>query len=407
MANSTKPCGGNKMSKFEVKVVAVDSIEPIEGADAIELARIKDFRSVVKKGDFKAGDVGVYIPENAIVPDELLAEMNLIGKLAGSAKNRVKAIRLRGCLSQGLLYKPKKDDYKEYYDYEDEVLAPGSGLTHLEMARRYLHIDDNVADEMGITKYEPEIPTSMGGEVANIGSENTVSYDIENLKKYPHVLAEGEEVVVTEKLHGTFCVIGYIPGLDHPEMFEDGEVFTASKGLGSRGLVFKNNEKNKNNVYVQNLVDLTEGVGFNIIDAIKHAFIREEVEPKPVYIMGEIFGKGIQDLSYNQPGHNFRVFDIYVGKPGLGKYLDYEMLEFVCKEYLDLGMVPVLYKGPFNRTKIDELAAGLTIMGDGKHIREGIVIKPTMEREDSELGRVNLKHINEEYLLRKGGTEYN
>src|SRR5574343_1336201 len=102
----------------------------------------------------------------------------------------------------------------------------------------------DVKDMLEIIKYEPEIPTSMAGEVCNIGSENTINYDIENLKKYPDVLVEGEEVVVTEKLHGTFCMIGYVPGLNHPEIMYEGDVFVASKGLGAKGLVFKDNEKN-------------------------------------------------------------------------------------------------------------------------------------------------------------------
>lgn len=387
------------MSKFEVNVITVDAIEPIEGADAIELARIADYRSVVPKGKFKAGDIAVYIPEGAVVPDWLLQDMNLVGKLAGSDKNRVKAIKLRGQLSQGLLL--------ETHPYSEKEVMVASEPHDGNQGMGLHKLGDNIAEHLGITKYEPTIPVSMAGEVCNIGSENVVSYDIENLKKWPDVFVENEQVIVTEKLHGTFCIIGYVPGLNNSELFEDGEVFVASKGLGAKGLVFKNNEKNKNNLYVQNLLDLTDGAGFNIISAIKYSFVKEEMQPQPVFIMGEIFGKGVQDLHYDQTTDNFRVFDIYTGKPGQGKYLDYEQLQFVCKEILDLAMVPVLYNGPYNRKVIDELATGDTVMGNGKHIREGIVIKPIQERRDTKLGRINLKHINEAYLLRKGGTEYN
>jgi RNA ligase (TIGR02306 family) len=260
---------------------------------------------------------------------------------------------------------------------------------------------------LGITKYEPEIPTAMAGEVCYIGRVHTIGYDIENLKKYPDVIEDGTEVVVTEKLHGTFCQIGFVPGLAHPELFEGGNAFVASKGLGAKGLVFKNNENNKNNVYVQEFLDLTDGVGMNIIYAIERSFTAEGIAPKPVYIMGEIFGKGIQDLTYDETERNFRVFDIYVGKPGEGKYLNYEELEGVCKHVLDLALVPILYKGPYSRAKMDELALGMTVMGNGKHVREGIVIKPVIEKYHDSLGRINLKHINEAYLLRKGGTEFN
>jgi hypothetical protein len=43
---------------------------------------------------------------------------------------------------------------------------------------------------------------------------------------------------------------------------------------------------------------------------------------------------------------------------------------------------------------------------DAKHIREGVVVTPVVEREDMRLGRVALKSVSEKYLLRKGGTEY-
>jgi len=92
------------MSTFAVKATRIRSIEPIEGADMIELAVVGDYRSVVRKGDYKSGQLAVYIPEGAVLPEWLIERMGLTGKLAGKQKNRVKAVRLRGCLSQGLLY---------------------------------------------------------------------------------------------------------------------------------------------------------------------------------------------------------------------------------------------------------------------------------------------------------------
>lgn len=91
------------MAEFEVKVVKIDRIEDHPNADALELAVIGGYRAIVKLGEFEAGDLAVYIPEAAIVPDWLLKRMGLEGKLAGKDKNRVKAIKLRGILSQGLV----------------------------------------------------------------------------------------------------------------------------------------------------------------------------------------------------------------------------------------------------------------------------------------------------------------
>lgn len=97
------------MSTFEAKVYKL-RIEEHPNADALELAVVGDYRSIVRKGEFKTGDLGVYIPTNAVVPIWLLKRLGLWdedrakGKLAGKDGNRVKEIRLRGILSEGLVY---------------------------------------------------------------------------------------------------------------------------------------------------------------------------------------------------------------------------------------------------------------------------------------------------------------
>lgn len=281
----------------------------------------------------------------------------------------------------------------------------------------------DVSDLLGIEKFTPEIPVSMSGDVIGLLGK-TVRYDIENIKKYPDVLWDGEEVIITEKLHGTFCGIGFWPGLGRKDLFDHGEAYTFSKGLGAQGLVFKDSEANQKNLYVRNLVDLIDGVGYNIFDGIRRAFEagrtksvpREKLikefrkgVPMPVFILGEIFGQGVQDLSYGQNGPNFRVFDVYIGEPDQGRYLDFDELEKFCQNYVDLVMVPILYEGPFDQKITDELCNGKTALEDfeGSCIREGIVIKPVEEREDMLLGRVIVKHVGEDYLTRRKGTEYN
>jgi RNA ligase (TIGR02306 family) len=94
------------MSTFTVAVVRVDAIDVIEGADRIEAARVLGYRIVVPKGACRPGDLAVYIPEAGVVPENVLVDLGLVGKLAGPQHNRVKAMRLRGVVSQGLLYRP-------------------------------------------------------------------------------------------------------------------------------------------------------------------------------------------------------------------------------------------------------------------------------------------------------------
>ena len=128
------------MASFEVKVYKL-KVVPHPKADRLELAQVGAYLSIVPKGMYKDGDLGVYIPEQAIVPDNILEELNLTGRLGGRAKNRVKAMRLRGIVSQGVIY-PNTGNWKE-----GEILN----------------------DTLGIIKYEPVIPASLAGEVSNVG----------------------------------------------------------------------------------------------------------------------------------------------------------------------------------------------------------------------------------------------
>lgn len=379
------------MSKFEVPVVKIREIEEIQGADAIELAVVGEYRSVVRKGQFKSGDLVVYIPEASVLPVWLIKQMGLEGRLAGSDSNRVKAVRLRGCLSQGLVYPLNQ------VNDSSAVLLVGDGIRG---AGWDVVLGENVADYLEITKWEPPIPAHMSGEVCNINGK-TVGYDFENVKKYPDIFRDGELVTMTEKLHGTYCQIGVVHGLDHDELYK-GVGYVASKGLGAQGLVFKFNEVNRNNVYFRGANSLENEHG-TIWDRLIKLFPGQNV-----YLMGEVYGFGIQDLTYGLKDVSFRAFDIYVGHPHGGRYLNVdEKIEVF--ELLGVKMVPILYRGPYSRDIAIEHREGATVEGKGSNIREGIVITPDVERRDENLGRVIFKDISPAYLLRKdkNATEYN
>ena len=371
------------MAEFECKVFPLE-IEDHPNADAIELAKIGEYRSIVKKGEFKSGDLGVYIPEAAVVPDWMLQKMGLEGRLAGKQKNRVKAVKLRGQLSQGLVYPVGKS-----------FASQEGGLIHVDGQEDYLVYEgDDVTNVLGITKYEPPVPVHMSGEVNNIGIQNTFHFDIENWKKFPNVLQEGEEVVFTEKVHGTFCVIASAsPNVDGP--------IVSSKGLFAKGLAFKmDTDRNDNNLYVKAFRSF-DTIGVPRWDLIERARRDVFVDGQPFYLLGEVFGQGVQDLQYGATKPQFRIFDIYVGKPGQGEYLGYYGVVQVCA-VLGLEMVPTLYKGPFSVDVMKKWTDGMeTVSGKETNIREGIVMKPIEERRDDELGRVCLKSVSDAYLLRK------
>ena len=351
------------MATFEAKIHRI-RVEPHPNADRLELAAIGGYRCIVAKGQYQSGDLAAYIPEGAVCPDWLIAELGLEGRLAGAKKNRVKAIKLRGILSQGLVYP---------VDGERLRVTP-SGLQE----------GHDVTDLLELTKYEPPIPTHMQGEVANAFGY-TLRYDIEDVKKWPDVLKEGERVHITEKIHGTWCCLGI-----HPDR---GPIIT-SKGLSAKGLVFKLNEANENNLYVRAWEAYRDK--FDLL----RTYLAEG--NSPIYVLGEIHGRGVQDLHYGEPKPVFRVFDMYVGHPGEGRYLSPNDTQVVACRLLPC--VPHLYEGPFSTEIMEKLTSGPTVLGR-HNIREGVVIRPFQERRHLELGRVILKSVSEAYLTRKPRKE--
>jgi RNA ligase (TIGR02306 family) len=361
------------MATFEVKVLPV-KIEAHPNADSLEVACIGDFRAIVRKGDFGNGDHVAYIPEGAVVPDDVIAEMGLTGRLAGPDKNRVKAVKLRGVLSQGLCYPARKGWRK----------------------------GDDVAAELGIFKFEPVVPAGFAGELQLVGGARTIHYDIENLKKYPDVFREGEKVVFTEKLHGTFAIMGVMG--ETMRLFHsysvDAVLIVASKGIAAKGMSFKvNAPANANNLYVRTARNI------DVVSAVERGFGTKQ----SVYLMGEIFGPGVQDLTYGLTQASFRIFDIYLGNPGEGRFLDDADLDTACLK-MGIPRVPVLYRGPFSKAEVEKWTNGKETIS-GAHVREGIVIRSQVERTGVEdlpcWGRAQLKSVSEGYLLRKGDvTEF-
>lgn len=353
------------MATFAVVVTRLSRVEEHPNADSLSLAVVGDYHTVIRKGQYQAGDLVAYIPEAAMLPPPVLRKLQLEGSslLAGPEKNRVKAIKLRGILSQGLCY-PIEPDWVEGQD---------------------------VATLLGITKYEPPIPAHLMGQVQNIGTENTFHFDIENIKAWPNVLQDGEPVVFTEKIHGTWSCFGLqdnVPGL-----------IVSSKGLFGQGLAFKDVPENALNLYKR------------VASYLKIEERLRQLFGSNVYLLGEVFG--VQDLKYGASTAadekvGFRIFDIYLGKAHQGRYLDDKELDQACTQ-LHLPRVPVLYRGPFSKTELAAHTSGAeTVSGSALHIREGVVIAPQTERNHLRLGRVKLKSVSSDYLLRrdKGATEF-
>ncbi|WP_103540379.1 RNA ligase (ATP) [Streptomyces sp. SM1] len=337
------------------------------GADALELAQVGLYRAVVAKGAYRTGDAAVYIPEQSVPPAGLIAELGLTGRLAGAEHDRVKAIRLRGELSQGLVCRPK-------------------ALADVDLVRAAEDGADFAA-VLGITKWVPPVPPAMDGEVES-APDLLPWVDIENIQRYPEIFAPGEPVVLTEKLHGTACLLTYAA--------EDDRVYVSSKGFGGRSPALREDPRN---LYWRAV--RAHGV------AEAPAELAARLGARRVGVFGEVYGAGVQDLSYGADGRRdslgYAVFDVSAEIDGRVRWLD-------AAQELEgrLPLVPRLFSGPYDGERVLEIASGReTVSGRELHLREGVVIRPAVERHSPVTGgRAIAKAVSPAYLTRKGGTEY-
>ncbi|MFG3002064.1 RNA ligase (ATP) [Streptomyces sp. NPDC048340] len=339
-------------------------------ADALELAQVGLYRAVVAKGAYTTGEFALYIPEQAVLPAGLIEELGLTGRLAGSAADRVKAVRLRGELSQGLVCRP-------------------AALAGVDLAQAAKEGTD-FAELLGITKWAPPVPTTMSGDVA-AAPDLLPWVDIENLQRYPDVFEAGEPVVLTEKLHGTACLLTYV--------VEDGRVLVSSKGFGSKGLSLKEDERN---LYWRAVR------GHGVPEAA--ARLAARLGATRVGIFAEVYGRGVQDLAYGtdvrtaEAAPGYAVFDVSAEIDGQVRWLD----PAAVLPDGELPLVPRLFEGPYALDTVLEWASGReTVSGRAMHLREGVVIRPAAERYSPVVGgRAIAKAVSPAYLTRKGGTEY-
>jgi len=312
-------------------------LEPHTNADSLSLVMIGDFQCVVRTSDWKDGDLAVYIPPDSIVPDT-----DMFAFLGGN--RRIKARRLRGEWSVGLL-----------------VPAPADAK-----------LGDDYMEKLGIEHYEPPIGGSFstGGDNVRLPKKpketsaqgiHTPVYDVLNFRKYSSRFEDGEEVVATEKLHGANSRFVCI----------DDQIYCGSRRYWKK--------ESDNNLWWQALRNYD----------VLQAWLRHN-QNKVVY--GEVFGS-VQSLKYGTTDRQifFAAFDILSGS----RWLDFDEAREIGAP---LPWAPLVYRGPFDKELILELAEGDSRWPGANHHLEGVVVKPVTERTDPKIGRVQLKVVGNRYL---------
>jgi RNA ligase (TIGR02306 family) len=364
------------VSTFKVEIVKINGVMPHPNADRLDIVQVNDWQCVTAKGNFKVGDLAVYFPIDSLLPANVESAIFGPDAKVKLTNSRVRTIKLRGAISQGIAVRP-------------ETFYSSHGPWYL---------GQDVTNELGITKYEPEVKgpsTTLGKSSRNQSNPNFHKYGgIENAKNYPDLFQEGEEVVVTEKIHGTNFRAGYVP-------FYADTLFKRVKQFF--GLTPKYEfVYGSNNVQLQSKLLYKGYYNTNVYAETVFNYGLQDLLEEGEVIYGEVYGDGVQKgytYGCGKDERNLIVFDVMVN----GKYLNILDAKNFC-DARGLNFVPIIYMGTFNKEKILAMRDGDSILSPEQKIREGVVVKP-VEEQMCYIGRKFLKYISDNYLLKNQDNE--
>jgi len=326
-------------------VVKIVDIQPIPGADAIVVATVKGWKVVVKVNEYKVGDLAVYYEIDSFLPIRPQFEFlrkSSYKRMASSEGFRLKTIRLRGQISQGLLT-----------PIPEGISNPREG--------------DDLTEALDIVKYEPPIPAQLAGKIKGTFPSfipKTDEIRIQNFESEVGFSPVGERAYVTEKLDGTSFTCYFNNGV-----------------FGVCGRNWELSETSDNSLWrMANVLQLKEKM-------TKHG--------KNIALQGELIGAGINGNLYGLSDHKLYFFTGYdIDK---GRRMFFDELEWVLFG-LQLQMVPLLEKYGFVIPNESNIVDYMLKYAEGKSVlnmevdREGVVVRG-LEREFS------FKAISNTYLL--------
>ena len=262
----------------------VKEIKPIEGADAIELAIVDGWQCVVKKGEFKVDQLGVYFEIDSFLP--VMEPFLFLDK--GGAKRymdavpglRLKTIKLRGALSQGLLM-PMQEIIKHWSKFrmiykhntsafEENVFTEGCDLTDL----------------LSVRKWEAPIPVQLQGQIFGAMPQFIRKTDQERCQNIKHLFDDYgyAEFELTEKLDGTSIT-----------------VYCTDERMGVCGRNWEHTETDTNTPW-----KVIRSI--KLLEAMKT--VRESSQGN-LAVQGELVGPGIQGNPLGLKANGFFCYDVW------------------------------------------------------------------------------------------------
>jgi len=386
------------LSSLRVDVVRIEHIEAHPNADRLDIAfpfGREGWPVVVQKARYAQGDLVIYCPVDSILPVVLEDRLFPPGSAIKLNKSRIKAIRIRGLVSQGMIIDPA--DVADAITPEDLVEG------------------NNVAEKLGISKYEPpanEVPTHMRLQAKKTKPDIKAFHkytNIEHGKYWTREIRPGDEVVMTTKLHGTSFRAGWFKTeantwwqktLKFLHLLPEWTFAWGSRNVQIQAKWLKKHPGIRIN---------SQGVEFGDVYSkmVKQYDLRNRI-PKGMAIYGEIVGDGIQKgyrYGCGSGEYKLYLYDINFDNRWLDYYPDSKSPSgfFDVARHMQLETVPVVYRGPFTEQKLHQM---ITVNPLSDEVNEGLVIRPVVEKAHPHSGRVLYKWISDEFYLQKDGSDF-
>jgi RNA ligase (TIGR02306 family) len=361
------------MSSLIVTVCKVEEVAAHPNADRLDIVRVKDWYSIVGRDQYRVGNLVVFVPPDCVLPMDLIEKY----KLEYLKKNgRTGTVKLRGAVSQGL------------------VLDCPSGCKE----------GDDVSSLLGITKYEAE-EAPIRGQAKPVSKKKLNPFfdkytDIENVNNYKDIFKPGDAVVITEKLHGCNARYANLPIV----ISKDQPILERIRLWWKKNVLKHTHEFVYGSHNVQLWGTKKNYYGDDVWGRIAKKYNLAEVLEANMIVYGEIYGPGIQDLTYGLKDIDFAVFDIKVIAEDYSIYMNWQGVLNFCGE-VGLPTVPEIVEGAFSKDLLKSCTDGPSLICPSQ-MREGCVVKTIYEDNHPLIGRKILKSVSTEYLTRKGGTEY-
>lgn len=353
-------------------------LSPIENADAIEVATVDGWKVVAQKGLYEVGDLVVYLEIDSWVPHEIapfLSKGKEPRKYEGVLGERLRTIRLRGQISQGLLL--PLSTFDEHHGmtqaYASESPKQGDDLTEL----------------LGIKKYEPPVSPQLQGKVRGTFPTSLISKtDQERVQNCFGNIQKRDGRFLTEKLWNEELQEVQERDVVLPDDFEKPTYEKTLKLDGSSITIFR---------FEDVLRVCSRNMELNIDDDnvgntfVKMALAYGEKIPNNFAFQGELMGPGVQGNRENLKEHVVYFYDVFDMKE-FSYLLPHNRVKMIAET--GLLHVPILDV----EASIPETLAEVLADAEGESLnhktREGVVYK-----SNKDVG-FSFKVISNSYLLK-------